>query len=379
MKLTASSGFSNVLLAILFLLNISLVSGQQAAPPKQPLAEDVFKNIKALRGITASEFMETMGFFSASLGANCNYCHVGESGGDWSKYADDSVPQKRTARGMVAMVATMNKQFFGGRRVLTCYSCHRGADHPKVIPNLDELYADPSQEPTDAFLEQEPKKISADQVLDKYLQALGGVQKLNAITSYVGKGTYGGYDTPKVPFDIYAKAPNQRAAIVHTPNGDSSNVFDGRNAWVAAPATDRPITLLTLEGKALDAAKVDGDMLFPARIKQMFTEWKVGFPYILNDRDTLVLEGSGGGRGPVRFYFDKETGLLTRLVRYVDTVVGLSPTRYDFSDYREIAGVKMPYKWNVTWLDGRGSVELTDLQVNVPVDASKFAKPATPK
>ena len=108
MKFKGSPAFSNVILAIPFVLGIPAADAQQAAPAKQPMAEEVFKNIKALRGITASEFMETMGFFSASLGANCNYCHVGESGGDWSKYADDSVPQKRTARGMVAMVATMN-------------------------------------------------------------------------------------------------------------------------------------------------------------------------------------------------------------------------------------------------------------------------------
>ena len=156
--------------------------------------------------MSSNEFMETMSFFSASLGANCNYCHVGESGGDWAKYADDSVPQKQTARRMVVMVAAMNKMYFGGKRALTCYSCHRHAESPKVIPNLDDLYGAPLAESTDDFLEQSPRKISADQVLGGYIAALGGARSLGAITSFIGKGTYEGFDTPKQPFEIYASA-----------------------------------------------------------------------------------------------------------------------------------------------------------------------------
>jgi len=378
MKLEARSNIRNILiLAFLFMLSIPAANGQGAE--KQPMAEEVFTNVKALKGLTVNEFMETMGFFSASLGANCNYCHISASGGDWKLYADDSVATKRTARGMIAMMNAMNKQFFAGRRALTCYSCHRGSDKPKVIPNLDDLYAPPPLEPTDDFVESEAKAPTAQQVLDKYLNALGGVQKLNAVMSYAGKGTYKGYDTPNVPFEIYAKAPNSRALLVQTPNGLASTIFNGTNGWTATPATDRPVPLLTAApGRELDAARLDGDMMFPARIKQAFTEWKVGLPYFIDDRDIVVLQGSAPGKTPARFYFDKETGLLVRYVRYYNSVVGLGPTRFDFSDYREIGGIKLPYKFNITWLDGRGVMELTDLRVNVPVDASKFAKPAQP-
>ena len=86
-----------------------------------------------------SEFMDTMGFFAASLGLNCTGCHVPESLQDWSKFADD-IPRKQMARRMILMVDNINKNNFGGRRVLTCWSCHRGTQIPEVIPSLAAQY-----------------------------------------------------------------------------------------------------------------------------------------------------------------------------------------------------------------------------------------------
>src|SRR5437763_1263259 len=99
---------------------------EQTAPEqKGQMAEDVFTNVQLLRGIPVKEFMGTMGFFSAATGMNCTQCHVEESGGNWAKYADDT-PLKRTARKMIVMMNAINRTNFGGRRVVTCYSCHRG-------------------------------------------------------------------------------------------------------------------------------------------------------------------------------------------------------------------------------------------------------------
>jgi hypothetical protein len=166
--------------------------------------------------------------------------------------------------------------------------------------------------------------------------------------------------------------------IVHTPNGDATTTYDGRNGWTAAPTTDRPIPLLALSGGDLNAAKLDADLCFPARIKQSLTEWRGGVPDTIDNRAVQVVQGRSAARTPVRLFFDKESGLLVRLVRYTDSPVGLNPTQIDYADYREVAGVKMPFRWTVTWLDGRSTIELTDVQPNVPVDAAKFARPAVP-
>src|SRR5882672_2454117 len=125
-----------------YLLSVGPASAQVASEQKLPMAEDVFKNVQVLKGISVDEFMATMGFFAASLSLNCTDCHISESSGDWARYADDT-GLKRMARVMVQMVNTLNKGNFGGRRAVTCYTCHRGITHPKVIPNLAEQYGVP--------------------------------------------------------------------------------------------------------------------------------------------------------------------------------------------------------------------------------------------
>src|SRR5258707_15745259 len=106
-------------------LCVAPASAQVGSDQKPQMADDAFKNIQVLKGISVGEFMTTMGFFAASTGLNCVDCHISESAGDWSRYADDT-GLKRMARRMVLMVNNLNKENFGGQRVVTCYACHRG-------------------------------------------------------------------------------------------------------------------------------------------------------------------------------------------------------------------------------------------------------------
>ena len=255
----------------------------QQTAQKPLMAEEVFKNVQVLKGIPVNQFMETMGFFAASLGLNCVYCHTSQSLEDWNHFADD-VPRKRMARSMIQMVNDINKTKFGGRRALTCYSCHRGAETPRVIPSLADQYGVPSEDPNLVeIVPDAPKGLTAEQILDKYIQAVGGSQKLAALKSFAGKGSYEGYDTyhAKVPYEIYAMAPRQMATIAHTQNGDATTTFDGREGWVAS--VDKPVRLLPLlPGAELDGARIEADLLFPSGIKQALNNWRTGFP--INDR-----------------------------------------------------------------------------------------------
>jgi outer membrane lipoprotein-sorting protein len=341
------------------------------------MAEEFFKNVKVLKGIPVDQFMATMGFFSASLGENCTYCHVEESGGSWERYADDNA-HKQTARRMIEMVAAINRSYFSGAPVLTCYSCHRGSESPKITPSLAELYGPPTPLDPDEVLEPAPGSPTADQILDRYLQALGSAQKVAALTSFQAKGTFIGYaDTNKSAVEIWAKAPAQRITVVHTLNGDSTTTYDGRNAWSAAPQTERPVPVLALTGGDLEGAKLDAQLAFPAGIKQILSGWRVGSATI-EDREVQVVQASSAARTPVKLYFDKSSGLLLRQVRYTSSPVGLNPTQIDYSDYREVAGVKMAFRWTASWLDGRSTTELTDVQPNATIDDAKFAKPVAP-
>jgi len=354
--------------------NAGQTPAQQTPPPaqKELMAEDVYKNIQVLRGIPENQFLSTMGFFSASIGESCEFCHDDET--SWAGYAKDN-EHKQTARKMVLMMNAINKSYFGGNRKLTCYSCHRGTDFPKVTPNLTEQYSAPTVDEPDVITEVASGEPSADQILDKYIQALGGAQRVAAVTSFAAKGTYQGYaELEKSPIEITAKAPGQRATIIHTSNGDWTTTYDGRTGWVAEPG--RPVPLLELTGQFLEAVKVDADLAFPGRIKQSFTQWRVGYPTMINDHEVEVLQGSSGGNFPVKLYFDKESGLLVRQVRYTNSPVGLNPTQIDYMDYRDVSGVKMPFRWTTTWTDGKASTELGEIKVNTPIADAQFAKPA---
>ena len=116
--------------------------------------------------------------------------------------------------------------------------------------------------------------------------------------------------------------------------------------------------------------------MFPAGLKQALRQWRVGYPTTIDDRDVQIVQGTSDGRYPINLYFDSNSGLLAHTVRYADSPVGLNPTQVDYADYREVAGVKVPFRWTTTWLDGRSITELSELQPNVAIDAAKFGKPA---
>lgn len=350
----------------------------QGQEQKPQMAEEAFKNIQVLRGISVDQFLGTMGFFAASLSLNCTDCHTAESGGSWARYADDTA-LKNTARRMVVMVNSINKADFGGERKITCYTCHRGSQRPEVTPSLAEQYGTPPPEDPDKveiLNVNGANQPSADQILDKYLQALGGAAQVAKLTSLVGKGTYTGFDTDfaKVGIDYYAK-PGVRATVVHTLAGDNTTVYDGQQAWVAA--VDKPVPLMPLTGGDLEGARVDAELAFPAQIKGEFKNWRAGFPAItIDDKPVQVIEGTTPGGSAIKLYFDKNTGLLVRQVRYNNTIIGLTPTHVEYSDYRAVNGVKVPFHWTATWVDGQSTTDLSSVQANVPIDAARFGKPA---
>src|SRR5216683_929660 len=225
-----SSGMGASTFLALLLASVPPATGQTPAQEKALMAEDVFKNVQVLKGIPVNQFMETMGFFSAALGYNCTNCHGDEVLGNWEKYADDT-PVKRTARRMVQVVSTINKSLFGGREAVTCYTCHRGSPTPKVVPSLMEQYSEPPpDDPNEVEISNRVSPVpTADDILNRYTQAIGGAQRLAALTNYAATGRYEGFDSyhGKVAVEVYAKSTGERAVIVHTQNGDSVTTYDG--------------------------------------------------------------------------------------------------------------------------------------------------------
>jgi hypothetical protein len=372
----SSRALSLALVALAWSAALATVHAQAPSPERAPLAEEVFKNVQVLKGIPVNDFMGTMGIFSAALGMSCEDCHrSGDS--SWENYATES-PRKQMARSMVVMMAAINKTHFGGRQVITCFSCHRGTDRPKPTPNLASLYDSPPPEDPRDIIEQARTSPTPDEVLDRYLQAIGGAARAAALTSFTATGTSLGYgpDGEKRPLEIFAQAPDRRSVVVRGAEGDSVTTFNGRSGWIAAPF--RPVPVLALAGGDLDGLRVDAELSFPARIKEIATRWRVGLPASIGGRDAHVVQGTSAGGLTVTLYFDAESGLLVRQIRYVESPVGRLPTQIDYADYRDVAGVKVPFAWTRTWLDGRDTIELTDVRANASVDSARFDRPAAP-
>ena len=114
----------------------------QTASATAQTSEQAFKNVQVLKGIPVDDFMGTMGIMSAATGFDCSECHTG-AGTDQVDWAVDT-PRKRTARKMVEMVAALNRTSFGGRQVVTCWTCHRGRDRPLITPAMETVYGTPN-------------------------------------------------------------------------------------------------------------------------------------------------------------------------------------------------------------------------------------------
>ena len=132
--------------------------------------------------------------------------------------------------------------------------------------------------------------------------------------------------------------------------------------------------LLQLTGGNLQGMQTETLVSFPALIRRAYAKWVVANVRI-DGKPYQVAQGTNPGQAPVNFYFDA-SGLLTRVVRWNRTRVGSVPSQMDFSDYRDVGGVKVPFETLLTWTDGQNTIKLSEVKMNVAIDAARFAKPA---
>ena len=333
-----------------------------AGAPKT--AAQQFKNIEVLKDIPADQLIPAMQFIAASLGVECEFCHVR---GAFEK--DDKKP-KVTARRMINMMMAINTNNFDGEREVTCYSCHRGSMHPVATPIITIEDAEPAESATPNS--EKSALPSADQLFDKYLAAVGGAEALQKITSRVEKGsaTFAGQH---IPVDIYAKAPDKRVSVMHQKDGDSLTIFDGHQGWLSVPNRVHPMS-----ASENAAAHIDADFYLPVHVKSLYEKYRVEPGEKIDGRDTYLVVGQKEGLPPMRLYFDTQSGLLLRLIRYADSPLGLNPTQIDYADYRDNSGIKIPFRWILARPGNHFTIQVEQLQQNVPIDDARFAPPPAP-
>ena len=355
------------------------VTGTQSGTPAAPkMAEEQFKNIKVLKGVPADQVFPAMQFITISLGVECEFCHVQGAGGRLEFDKDDK-KQKQTARKMMEMMFAINIDNFDGHREVTCNSCHRGSPDPVGTPPVmsEDLKTEAKAAPAEAKKEggdsKEPPGPPADQLLDKYVQALGGAAAIDKITTRVAKGTIE-FGDKSFPIDLYSKDPEKRISFTHMAEGDSVTAFNGQEGWLGT--VGRPMR--EMHGSDLDGAAIDADLHLATHLRRIFSKVTTRGTEKIGDHDAYEVVGQREDRPPLRLYFDQQSGLLLRLVRFGETPLGRIPTQIDYADYRVADGVKVPFRWTLARPNGRFTIQVTELKQNVPVDEAKFAKPPAP-
>ncbi len=355
-------------------LAIGFAQKPVAAQSSDQKVEQAFKNIKSLNGQPADMLNPTMVFFEASLGVGCPFCHDNDA----NKRELDSKPQKLIARQMIEMVNNINKTTFKGQRQVTCFTCHQGRDVPIGVPNVTNSPLPPalgedyiaSLPPPPAV----PAAVTVNQVIDKYVAALGNVQQVAGLDA-VGTVTQRrpGRDFPSQQIEIFSKAPGMGLTVTHAGQNDNLLSYGATAGWARAGQT-APRDLRKAEA---DGAMLEDPYNLPAHLKQMLLEPKMDRPErIRGGRDVDVITAKTRNLPKVQAYFEKETGMLARLVYYNETIFGQYPTQIEYRDYRDVGGRKVPYEWVISQTRNREFTYAMQTVTAAAIDDVKFAKPS---
>ena len=344
----------------------------QTAAPTEKTVEQVQTNIQVLKGLPASQLTPVMNYMAASLGVRCNYCHVNKDG-KWD-YASDEKGEKKSAREMITMVVGINKNSFHGNPEVSCYTCHRGRTsvaHTLSMP-LPTPEPRPSQAP--ATSGSAPANPTADQILEKYYQAIGGSAAIDKLKSRVMKGTLVANNGNELGYELDQSGPDSVLAILTTPQaGVIERGFDGTIGWEKSARGIRDLGVdETGYLRRYPALYTD------IKLKEQFSRISFGGKPKIDGRDVYAIRATTTGGKREQLFFDVETGLLVRRTTSTTTLIGTIPEQVDFSDYRDVDGLKLPFTIRVSTVDPTYSVvrKFTEIKLNVPVDPKRFSKPA---
>jgi photosynthetic reaction center cytochrome c subunit len=356
--------------AALVITSVWIASARAENPESSPQpssstpAEQIYKNIQVLKGVPSDQLIPTMQFISASLGVECGFCHVERH------FDKDDKKPKQIARKMMKMITAINQSNFDSHQEVTCNTCHRGSRIPVSIPAISE--GPPKLRLPETDENQALSNLpSPGRILAKYMDAIGGAEAIEKLTSLRETGT-AEFAGRQVPVEVIDQSPDRRLVTIHLPGGDSLTAFNGKEGWLVAP--HRPVH--SMSSGEMEGAKLEADLQLPLHLEKAFEELRPSASEEVGDHDCYVLIGETAERPRARFYFDQQSGLLVRMVQYAETALGLNPTRLDYSDFRPVNGVQIPYHWTVARPAGQFTVQINEATPNPSVDPALFSMPA---
>jgi outer membrane lipoprotein-sorting protein len=216
---------------------------------------------------------------------------------------------------------------------------------------------------------------SVDQVLDKYVKAMGGQAAIEKLTSRVSKGTF---EMDQVAGagaeEIDAKAPNKQYMVTDAPNfGQVRRGFNGAAGWEDNPQ----MGLRDITGPELATMKRDADFYGAVKLKEHYPKMTVKGKESVKGHDAYVIEATPPDGAADTMYFDADSGLLVRLQREAEGPNGKVTVDITFDDYREVDGIKLPYVTRFSMGEFAFTIKLNEVKHNVPIDDAKFDKPAS--
>jgi photosynthetic reaction center cytochrome c subunit len=377
MSLIPSRSAAAVAAAVLgFFATVGLSHTPVVAQSADQTMEDVFENITHLRGMPADQMFPTMVYFEAALGVGCGYCHEGNN---TQRDLDDN-PKKDVAREMIDLVNVINESFEGEREV-TCFTCHNGRPVPIGTPNVtgeslpvalgeDYIATLPAEAPVST--------VSASQVLDNYLAAFGGMAAFQNVPSLTATGTVTqlrtGRPFPGNQIEITSKAPGMQVIATQAGQNENLTAYNANDAWAKAGNADAMPG--DLRAAQADAMKLEDIFNLPVQLKQLLIDPQIGHPEVIKGREMYVVTGHTENLPRVDAYFEKENGMLARLVYFIETPIGPYPTQIEYRDYREVEGRKVPYSWVISHVRNREYTWAMRQVRAVTVDDAMFARPA---
>jgi hypothetical protein len=339
-----SSGWS---LALLFI----------AAPIHAQVASQPPKNVQILTGLSRPELQRVMNEMAAGLGVHCHYCHATDNSGG----ASDTKPEKARAREMIRLTMDLNARNFGGKPVVTCFTCHNGKPRPAMTPPL------PQPVPPEPVAPEAKAFPPLKSVLDKYVAAVG--REPAAGTTRRFKGTHKSPTGKPIPMTIADTGDKWRADI-QLPDGTGATQSVGADGgWARDKNGVRDMTL-----EEVVSARMSRRAYAPFYASAIGPDARVVDSEPLGGHTAWVVATPSA-----RYWFDTDSGLLLRRVTYADSPVGRIPEQTDFDDYRVVGASKIPFLVRVSlvdpWLGGTRQAETIEL--GAPIDPAELARPGT--
>jgi len=328
----------------------------QSGGQEKPAGQE-FKNVQVLKDLPSSQFREVMLFFASSLGVSCDHCHV------QALEKDEKLP-KQTARQMITMMQKINAENFGGKMRVNCATCHQGRTAPLSAPPLS---AEANLGPASAGGE---AAVTIDDVLDRYVTALGGKEALQKITSRASKGTLTAPNGIKLSFQTLAAPPNKTLFILETPAGVYKEGFNGSLGWIK-----NQNGVSAMSGKGLETTREHAGFYRNLKLKDQYATIRLAGKTVIDFREVYEVKGETRSGATETLYFDSKTGLLVRWVTPIDTPFGPVPQGFDFDDYRESGGVKVPFLLRRRQSGNTIVQKYEEVNQNVPIDPALFEKP----